>query len=72
MREGNTSRENPSKPHKEIYSMLFDLTIEKGTFVIAVLSAIKVVKDSICSKSPSNLSIMEHPERIKVSRDFIL
>ncbi|RHN59076.1 hypothetical protein MtrunA17_Chr4g0009371 [Medicago truncatula] len=32
MREGNTSRENPSKPHKEIYPMLFNLTIENGTF----------------------------------------
>jgi hypothetical protein len=72
MREGNTSCENPLKPHKEIYPMLFDLTIEKGTFVMAVLSAIKVVKDFICSKSSSNLSIMEHPERIKVSRDFNL
>jgi len=69
MREGNTSRENPSKPRKEIYPMLFNLTIENGTFVIAVLSAIKVINDSICSKS-SNFSIIEHPERIKVSRDF--
>jgi hypothetical protein len=72
MREGNTSRENPSKPHIEIYPMFFNLTIEKGTFVIAVLSAIKVFNDSICSKSSSNLSIMEHPERIKDSRDFNL
>jgi hypothetical protein len=72
MREGNTSREKPSKPLKEIYPMLFNLTIENGTFVIPVLSAIKVINDSICSTSSSNLSILEHPEIIKVSRDFNL
>lgn len=70
MMEGNTSRENPLYPHKEIYPMLFDLTTEKGTFVIAVLSAIRVVKDSICSKSSSNLSSIKHPDRMRVFRDF--
>jgi hypothetical protein len=70
MIEGNTSWENPSYPHKEIYPMLFDLTSEKGTSVIAVLSAIRVVKDSICSMSSSNLSIIKHPDRIRFFRDF--
>jgi hypothetical protein len=67
MREGNTSRESPLKPLKEIYPMFFNLTIENGTFVIPVLSAINVINDFICSKSSSNFSILEHPERIKVS-----
>ncbi|RHN59576.1 hypothetical protein MtrunA17_Chr4g0014811 [Medicago truncatula] len=72
MIDGNTSRENPSWPHKEIYTILFDLTIEKGTLVNAVLSASRVVKDSICSMSSSNLSIIIHPERMRVFRDFNL
>jgi hypothetical protein len=52
--------------------MLFDLTIENGTLVIAVLFAIKVVKDSICSKSSSNFSIFKQPERMSVFKDFNL
>jgi hypothetical protein len=52
--------------------MLFDLTTEKGTLVIAVLFAIRVVKDSISSKPSSNLSIIKHPERIRVFNDFNL
>jgi hypothetical protein len=52
--------------------MLFDLTIEKGTFAIAVLFAIRVVKDFISSKSSSNLLIFKHPERIRVFKDFNL
>jgi len=55
-----------------MYPMLFDLTTENGTIVIAVLSASRVVKDSICSKSSSNLSIIEHPERMSVFKDFNL
>jgi hypothetical protein len=72
MIDGNTSHENPSYPHKEIYPMLFDLTNEKGTLLIDVLFASKVVKDSICSKSSSNFSIFEQPERMRVFRDFNL
>ena len=72
MIDGNTSRENPSWPHKEIYTILFDLAIEKGTLVIAVLSASRVVKDSICSMSSSNLVIFKQPERIRVFQDFNL
>jgi hypothetical protein len=72
MIDGKISRENPSWPHKEIYPMLFDLTSEKGTLFIAVLCASRVVKDSICSKSSSNLSIIKHPERISVFKDFNL
>jgi len=70
MIEGNTSRENPSYSHKDINPMLFDLTSEKGTFVIPVFFAIRVVNDSICSMSSSNLSIIKHPERMRVFRDF--
>lgn len=46
--------------------MLFDLTTAKGTLVIAVLSATKVVKDLICSISSSNLSIFVHPDKMSV------
>jgi len=70
MIEGNTLRENPSYPHNEINPMLFDLTTEKGTVVIPVLFAIRVVKDSICSKSSSNLLIFKHPDRMRVFRDL--
>jgi len=70
--DGNTSCEDPSYPHREIYPMLFDLSNEKGTLVIAVLFASRVVKDSICSKSSSNLSIFKQPERMRVCRDFNL
>jgi hypothetical protein len=52
--------------------MLFNLTTEKGTLANEVLFATKVVKDSICSKSSSNLSIIKHPERMRVFKDFNL
>jgi len=52
--------------------MLFEFTIEKGTCFTAVLSEIRVVKDSICTISSSNMSIFKQPDRIRVSTDFNL
>jgi len=72
MIEGKTFRASPSNPHKDIYPMLFEVTIETGTRFTAVLSAIRVVKDSICAISSSNLSIFEQPERMNVFTDFNL
>ena len=72
MIDGNPSHENPSWPHKEMYPMLFDLTTEKGTLFIEVLFASRVVNDSICSMSSSNLSIFIQPERMRVFKDFNL
>jgi len=71
MIEGKTLRDNPSYPHREIYPMLFNLTIEKGTCFTAVSLAIRVVKDSICTISSSNLSILE-PDMMRVFKDFNL
>jgi hypothetical protein len=70
MREGNTSRDNPSYPHMDIYPMLFNLSIEYGTSFTDVSFAINVVKDSICPMPSSNLSIFEQPESIRVFKDF--
>ena len=72
MIEGKTLRDNPSNPQRDIYPMLFELTIEKGTCFTTVLSAIRVVKDSICTISSSNLSIFEQPDRIRIFTDFNL
>jgi hypothetical protein len=69
MREGKTSRDNPTYPHKDIYAMLFDLTIVNGTCLIPVFSAVRVVKDSIFPISSFNLSIFEQPERMRVFTD---
>ncbi|RHN68482.1 hypothetical protein MtrunA17_Chr3g0114391 [Medicago truncatula] len=69
MREGNTSCDNPSYPHRDIYAMLFDLTIEQGTSFTPVSFAISVVNDSICTIS-SKFSIFEQPERMRVFKDF--
>jgi len=68
--EGKRLRGNPSNPRRDIYTMLFDLTIEKGTCLTAVFSAIRVIKDSICTVSFSNRSIIEQPERMRVFKDF--
>jgi len=70
MIEGKRLRGNLSNPRRDIYPMLFDLTIEKGTCLTAVFSAIRVIKDFICSVSFSNRSIIEHPERMSVFKDF--
>jgi len=72
MIDGKTLRDNPLCPHRDIYPMLFDLTIEKGICFTAIFSAIKVVKDSICIMSSSNLAIFKQPERIRVFTDFSL
>lgn len=66
MRGGKISRDNPSNPHRDIYPMFFDLIIEKGTCLTPVCAAIRVVNDSICTISSSNLSIFEQPERMRV------
>jgi hypothetical protein len=70
MREGKTSRDNPSYPHRDIYAMLFDLIIEYGTSFTPVSFAISVVKDSICTISSFKLSIFVQPERMRVFKDF--
>ena len=70
MIEGNTFRAGPSNPHNDIYPMLLERTIEKGIFFTQVLSAIRVVKDSICAISSSHWSIFEQPDRINVFTDF--
>jgi len=72
MREGNIFRANPSYPQRDMYPIFLDLTMAKGTCVRLVFSAIRVVKDSICPMSSSNLSIFEQPERMRVCNDFNL
>ncbi|KEH35870.1 hypothetical protein MtrunA17_Chr3g0135601 [Medicago truncatula] len=57
---------------KILHSRTGDLTTDKGTLVIAVLFATKVVKDFIYSMSSSNLLIFKQPERMRVFRDFNL
>ena len=52
--------------------MLFELTIEKGTCLTAAFSTIRVIKDFICTISFSMRSIFEHPERMRVLKDFNL
>jgi len=64
--------DNPSNPHRDIYPMLFELTIEKGTCFTAVFSATRVIKDFICAISSSNMPIFKQPERMKVLKDFNL
>jgi len=70
--EGKRLLGNLSNPRRDTYPMLFDLTIEKGTCLTAVFSAIRVIKDSICMVSFSNRSIIEQPERMRVFKDFNL
>ena len=72
MTEGKTLCENPSNPHRDIYPMLFEITNEKGTCFTAVFSAIRVVKDSICTISFSNMLIFEQPDKMRVFKDFNL
>ncbi|KAL2319329.1 hypothetical protein Fmac_028298 [Flemingia macrophylla] len=72
MTEGKTLHDNPSYSHMNIYLMHFKLTIESGICCTAVFSAIRVVKDSICIISSSNLLIFEQPERMRVFKDFNL
>jgi len=64
--------DNPSNPRRDIYPMLFELTIEKGTCFTAVFSAIRVIKDSIFTISFSNGSIFGQPQRMRVFKDFNL
>lgn len=72
MIEGNKSLANPSNPQSDINPILLNLTIEKGTCFRLVLSATRVVNDSICTMSSSNLSIFEQPERMSALKDFNL
>ena len=72
MIEGKRLHDNLSNPRRDIYPMAFELTIEKGTCFAAVFSAIRVIKDFIRSISFSIRQIFEHPERIRVLRDFNL
>ena len=65
MIEGKRLGGNLSNPRRDTYPRLFDLTIEKGTCL-----TIRVIKDSICTVSFSNRSIIEHPERMTVFKDF--
>jgi hypothetical protein len=69
MREGKTSHGSPSYPHRDIYMMLFNLTMEKGACLTPVFAAIKVLKDFICTISSSNLLMFEQPERMRVVTD---
>ena len=65
MREGNTSCALPSYPHKDTYPCCaspLNLPNENGTWVLAVLSATRLFKLSICSKSSSKWSIKQHPK----------
>jgi len=70
MIERKRSRDNPSNPRLDIYPIPFEVTIEKGTCFTTVFSAIRVIKDSICTKSFSNRSIFGQPQRMRVFRDF--
>lgn len=70
MTEGRTSNDNPSHPHRDIYAMPFNPSIEYGISFTPVSFAISVVKDSIWTMSSSNLSIFEQPEKIRVFNDF--
>jgi len=64
--------DNLSNPRRDIYPMLFELTIEKGTCFTAAFSAIRVIKDFICTISFSNRSIFGQPQRMRVFKDFNL
>lgn len=70
MIEGNKTLANPSYPQSDINPIFFNLTIENGTCVRLVFSALRVVNDSICTISSSNLSIFEQPERMSTLKDF--
>jgi len=70
MIEGKRLLDNPSNRCRDMYPMLLELTIEKGTCFTAVFSAIRVIKDSKCAISLSLMSILEQPERMRVLKDF--
>jgi len=70
--EGSDLDGDPLHPQSDKYLRFFSCTMVHGTCLIAVLSARKVVKDSICPNSSAKLSILEQPERMRVWRDFNL
>jgi hypothetical protein len=70
--EGNGLDSDPLHPYRDKYSRFFSRTIQKGTCLIAVLSARRIVNDCISPKLSAKLSILEHLERIRVSKDFNL
>jgi len=72
MMEGKRLRGNLSNPRRDICPMLLELRIEKGTCFTVVFSAIRVMRDPICITSFSNRSIIGHPERMRVFKDFDL
>jgi len=70
MIEGKRFCDNRSNPRRDIYSMLFELTIEQGTCLTAVFFVTRVIDDFICTISSSNISILKQPERMKDFKDF--
>ena len=71
MIKGKRLCDNPSNPRRDIYPMLFGLTIIKGNCFITVFSAI-VMKDFIRTISFFIRSIFEQPDRIRVFKHFSL
>ena len=69
--EDNDLGDDPLHPSRDKYLRFLSLTMVTGTCLIAVLSASRVVKDSIFPKLSAKLSILE-PERMRVSRDLNL
>jgi hypothetical protein len=70
--EGSDLDDNPLHPHNDKYVRFFNCTMVRGTCLIAVLSARKVVTDSISPNSLAKLSNLEQPEIMRVWRDFNL
>ena len=64
--------DNVSNPRSDRYPMLLELTTEKGTCFTTVFSAIRIIKDSICTISFSNRPILEQPDRMRDFKDFNL
>ena len=54
MIEGKKLGDNLSNRRRNMYPMLFELTIEKGTSFTVVFSVIRVIRDSIRTISFSN------------------
>ena len=72
MIDGKRLCDNTSHPLKDIYPMLFGLTIVKGNCFINLFSAIIVMKDFISTISFSIKAIIEQPDRIRVFKHFSL
>lgn len=60
------------RSHRDEFLRFFSPTIVNGTFRMAVLSARRVVKDTISPKSSAKFSNLEQPERTRTSIDFDL